>query len=92
NLQTTYGPAISLPIFEGGRLRGQLGAASAGYDIEVEHYNALLSQALKGISDQVVTLQSVARQQKQAQESVQAAQKNVDIATRAYQRGLTDYL
>lgn len=92
NLQTTYGPAISLPIFEGGRLRGQLGAASAGYDIEVEQYNALLSQALKGISDQVVTLQSVVRQQQQAQESVQAAQKNVDIATRAYQRGLTDYL
>ncbi|UIN23466.1 efflux transporter outer membrane subunit [Herbaspirillum frisingense] len=92
NLQTTYGPAISLPIFEGGRLRGQLGAASAGYDIEVEHYNALLSLALKGISDQVVTLQSVARQQEQAQQSVQAAQKNVDIATRAYQRGLTDYL
>lgn len=92
NIQTTYGPAISLPIFEGGRLRGQLGAASAGYDIEVEHYNALLSLALKGISDQVVTLQSVARQQEQAQQSVQAAQKNVDIATRAYQRGLTDYL
>ncbi|TWC65811.1 efflux transporter outer membrane subunit [Herbaspirillum sp. SJZ099] len=92
NWQTTYGPAISLPIFEGGRLRGQLGATTAGYDIEVEHYNALLSQALKSISDQVVTLQSVARQQQQAGESVAAAQKNVDIATRAYQRGLTDYL
>ncbi|MFJ3058357.1 efflux transporter outer membrane subunit [Herbaspirillum sp. NPDC087042] len=92
NMQTTYGPAISLPIFEGGRLRGQLGAASAGYDLEVEHYNALLSQALKGIADQVVTLQSVLRQQQQAHESVLAAQKNVDIATHAYQRGLTDYL
>lgn len=92
NWQTTYGPAVSLPIFEGGRLRGQLGAAAAGYDLEVEHYNALLSQALKGISDQVVTLQSVERQQQQAGESVAAAQKSVDIATRAYQRGLTDYL
>ncbi|MBO9535785.1 efflux transporter outer membrane subunit [Herbaspirillum sp.] len=92
NWQTTYGPAVSLPIFEGGRLRGQLGAAAAGYDIEVEHYNALLSQALKTISDQVVTLQSVARQQQQAHESIAAAQKNVDIATHAYQRGLTDYL
>jgi NodT family efflux transporter outer membrane factor (OMF) lipoprotein len=92
NWQTTYGPAISLPIYEGGRLRGQLGATTAGYDIEVEHYNALLTQALKGIADQVVTLQSVQRQQQQARESVAAAQKNVDIATRAYQRGLTDYL
>ncbi|MBP0597033.1 efflux transporter outer membrane subunit [Herbaspirillum sp. LeCh32-8] len=92
NWQTSYGPAVSLPIFEGGRLRGQLGATTAGYDLEVEHYNALLLQALKGISDQVVTLQSVERQQQQARESTAAAQKNVDISTRAYQRGLTDYL
>lgn len=92
NIQTSYGPAISLPIFEGGRLRGQLAATTAGYDLEVEHYNQLLSQALKGISDQVVTLQSVLRQQRQAGESIAAAQKSVDISTRAYQRGLTDYL
>jgi NodT family efflux transporter outer membrane factor (OMF) lipoprotein len=92
NVQTSYGPAISLPIFEGGRLRGQLAATTAGYDLEVEHYNQLLSQALKGISDQVVTLQSVQRQQRQAGESIAAAQKSVDIATRAYERGLTDYL
>ena len=32
------------------------------------------------------------RQQQQARESIAAAQKNVVIATRAYQRGLTDYL
>jgi len=92
NVATTYGPAISLPIFEGGRLRGQLSATTAGYDIEVEHYNQLLSLALKSIADQIVTLQSLTRQQQQADLSVAAAQKNVDIATRAYQRGLTNYL
>jgi len=92
NITTTFGPAISLPIFEGGRLRGQLGATTAGYDIEVERYNQLLAQALKAIADQVVTLQSVTRQQQQAGESVAAAQKSVDISTHAYQRGLTDYL
>jgi len=92
NLATSYGPAISLPIFEGGRLRGQLGATTAGYDLAVEHYNQLLSLALKNIADQIVTQQSLARQQKQADLSVAAAQKNVDIATRAYQRGLTNYL
>eukprot|EP01037_Dinobryon_pediforme_P029876 gene29876-33707_t len=92
NFTTTYGPAISLPIFEGGRLRGQLSATTAGYDQAVEHYNQLLSQALKSIADQIVTLQSVRRQQSLAAQSVAAAQKNVDIATRAYQRGLTSYL
>jgi len=39
-----------------------------------------------------VTLQSIRRQQSLAAQSVAAAQKNVDIATRAYQRGLTSYL
>lgn len=92
NLTTSYGPAISLPIFEGGRLRGQLGATTAGYDQEVEHYNMLLSQALKSIADQIVTLQAIKRQQQQADLSVAAAQKNIDIATRAYQRGLTNYV
>jgi len=92
NFTTTYGPAISLPIFEGGRLRGQLSATTAGYDQAVEHYNQLLSQALKSIADQIVTLQSIRRQQSLAAQSVAAAQKNVDIATRAYQRGLTSYL
>lgn len=92
NLTTTYGPAISLPIFEGGRLRGQLGVAAAGFDIEAERYNLLLSLALGGIADQIVTLQAIGHQQHEASLSVAAAQKNVDIATRAWQRGLTDYL
>ncbi len=60
--------------------------------MEVEHYNLLLSQALKSIADQIVTLQAIQRQQVQADLSVAAAQKNIDIATRAYQRGLTNYV
>lgn len=92
NLTTTYGPALSLPIFEGGRLRGQLGAASAAYDIAAERYNLLLSDALGSIADQIVSLQALEQQQRHAALSVAAAQKNVDIATRAWQRGLVDYL
>lgn len=92
NISTSFGPAISLPIFEGGRLRGQLGATTANYDIEVEHYNQLLSMALKSIADQVVTLRSLQRQQQQAELSVATARNNIDIATRAFQRGLTGYL
>lgn len=92
NVSTSFGPAVSLPIFEGGRLRGQLGATTAGYDLEVEHYNQLLSMALKGIADQVVTLRSLQRQQQQAVLSVDTARTNVTIATRAFQRGLTGYL
>jgi NodT family efflux transporter outer membrane factor (OMF) lipoprotein len=86
------GPALSLPIFDGGRLRAQLGEASAGYDIAVAQYNQTLVMALKSISDQLIRRESMAKQQVFAAESVASAQKTYDIAMIAYRRGLTDYL
>jgi NodT family efflux transporter outer membrane factor (OMF) lipoprotein len=86
------GPAVSLPIFDGGRLRSELGVASAGYDLAVAQYNQTLINALKGISDQLIRRESVDKQQVFARESVASAQKTYDIALIAYQRGLTDYL
>ncbi|UVK83970.1 efflux transporter outer membrane subunit [Pseudomonas sichuanensis] len=86
------GPAISLPIFDGGRLRSQLGVASAGYDVAVARYNQTVIGALKNISDQLIRRESMQEQAHFAAESVAAAQKTYDIATVAFQRGLTDYL
>ena len=86
------GPAITLPIFDGGRLRAQLGEASAGYDIAVAKYNQTLVNALKGISDQLIRRESMDKQSSFAAQSVASAQKTYDIAMIAYQRGLTDYV
>ena len=91
-LTYSVGPAISLPIFDGGRLRSQLGEAAAGYDVAVAHYNQTLVNALKSISDQLIRRQSMDKQQAFAAESVAAAQRTYDIAMIAFQRGLTDYL
>jgi NodT family efflux transporter outer membrane factor (OMF) lipoprotein len=91
-LNYSVGPAISLPIFDGGRLRAELGEASAGYDIAVARYNQTLVNALKNISDQLIRRESMDKQQAFAAESVATAQKTYDIAMIAYQRGLTDYL
>ncbi|MNP24702.1 Multidrug resistance outer membrane protein MdtP precursor [compost metagenome] len=90
----TYGvgPAISLPIFDGGSRRAQLGQESAGYDSAVAEYNQTLVNALKGISDQLIRIHSMKIQQGFAAQSVAAAQKTYDIATIAYKGGLTDYL
>lgn len=88
----SFGPAISLPIFEGGSLRAQLGAASAQYDQAVDHYNATLVGALKDIADQVVRVQSLDTQLEASGRSVAAARKNYDLANEGYRRGLTDYL
>ena len=91
-LNYNVGPAISLPIFDGGRLRAQLGEASAGYDLALAQYNQTLIDALKSISDQLIRRESMDKQQAFAAESVASAQKTYDIATIAFERGLTDYL
>ncbi|WJF91297.1 efflux transporter outer membrane subunit [Paraburkholderia bonniea] len=92
NASWSAGPALSLPIFDGGRLRSQLGAAAAGYDQAVEHYNQTLVTALKEIADQVVRMRSLATQENDAQRSVAAARKTYTLSRMGYQRGLTDYL
>ena len=62
-LTYSVGPAISLPIFDGGRLRSELGVASGGYDMAVAKYNQTLVTALKGISDQLIKRESMEKQQ-----------------------------
>lgn len=86
------GPALSLPLFDGGRLRAQLGAASAGYDLAVAHYDQSVVQALKAISDQLIRRESMQTQAHLAAESVATAQRSYDLASLAFQRGLTGYL
>ncbi|MGF6568609.1 NodT family efflux transporter outer membrane factor (OMF) lipoprotein [Paraburkholderia sp. GAS333] len=86
------GPALSLPILDGGRLRSQLGAASAGYDEAVERYNQSIVGALKDISDQVIRIRSLATQADDADRSVAAARRNYELSREGYRRGLTDYL
>uniref|UniRef100_UPI00258C1C0C TolC family protein n=1 Tax=Pseudomonas sp. TaxID=306 RepID=UPI00258C1C0C len=79
-------------IFDGGRLRAQLGEASAGYDVAVAQYNQTLVQALKDISDQLIRRRSMDSQAALADQGVAAAQRSYDIARVAFQRGLTAYL
>lgn len=88
----SVGPALTLPIFDGGRLRAQLSEASAGYDLAVARYNQTLVEALKQISDQLIRRASMNKQQAFAEASVASARKTYDIALIAYQRGLTGYL
>ena len=40
-------PALSLPIFDAGRLRGNLAGKDADYDIAVAQYNQILADAMR---------------------------------------------
>ena len=51
--QWGVGPALRLPIFEGGRLRANLRGKAADLDAAIESYNAAVLDAVRDVADQV---------------------------------------
>lgn len=92
DMSYSAGPALSLPIFDGGRLRSQLGAASADYDLAIDRYNQIVLGALKQVSDPLITLKALDQQQHDIDASLDTARQSDTLATEGYRRGLTDYL
>ena len=86
------GPAVSLPIFEGGRLRARLAGKNAEYDAAVEQYNATLVDAVKDVADQVVSLQSVGAQLADQELARIKTGQAFDVAMIRYKAGLATYL
>jgi NodT family efflux transporter outer membrane factor (OMF) lipoprotein len=85
-------PAISLPVFDGGRLRSQLGNQTALYDGAVEQYNATVIQAMSDVANAVVKIESVKEQDKLAQRALESARRQQHLSEQAYRAGLTDTL
>lgn len=92
SFQWGVGPAIRLPIFEGGRLRANLRGRAADVDAAIESYNATVIDAMRDVADQSSALRSLARQREQQAEALRAAESAWNIARRRYQAGLGTYL
>jgi len=86
------GPAISLPLFDGGLRRGNLAAETAAYDIAVEQYNSTVLQSLQEISGQLVMLHSNAIQHTELLDALHLAEKTKKLATTRHHAGLANYL
>lgn len=85
------GSAISLPIFDGGRLRADLSSKTAEYDMAVESYNRTLIEAVHDVADQLSSLRSLEQQQKQHSELLRNAQSVYDIAQQREKAGLISH-
>jgi NodT family efflux transporter outer membrane factor (OMF) lipoprotein len=86
------GPAISLPIFDGGRLRANLAGSDAQFDLAAADYNQKLVDALRDVATSITTLNSLAQQRQQAQQSHALAQQAYDLALQRYRDGIGNYL
>ncbi|MFJ2988826.1 efflux transporter outer membrane subunit [Collimonas sp. NPDC087041] len=86
------GPAIHLPIFEGGALRAQLKGRVAAYDGAVATYNQALNDAFHDVADSVQSLQSATIQDKNQQTAVDAAEHGMKLAEQRQQVGTANML
>lgn len=82
------GPAIALPIFDGGRLRSQLAKSDADYDLAVAGYNQALVGALHEVTDAVQGARSLDGQIVAATQARDAAQAALKLADARYHAGL----
>lgn len=90
--QWGVGPAIRLPIFEGGRLRANLKGKTADLDAAIETYNGLVIDAVRDVADQLASTQALRRQQTEQRAAQSSAESAYAIAVQRYEAGLGNYL
>lgn len=88
----SIGPAISLPIFTGGRLRGELRSTAAAYDEAVANYHQTVTQALREVANAGLSQQRLGGRLAKAEEAVAAAAEAHQISRNRYQGGLSTYI
>lgn len=92
SLYLNAGPAISLPIFEGGRLQAQYRGARATYDLDIAQYQGAITTALREVADAAGSLRALQGQLTQQRAALAAAQDAKRVAELRYRAGLTNQL
>ncbi len=85
-------PALSLPIFDGGRLRANLAGKDAQYELAVAQYNQALVQAVNEVADDVDALQSLGVQTDAQSRALSAAQDAWQLADQRFRAGIGSWL
>jgi NodT family efflux transporter outer membrane factor (OMF) lipoprotein len=87
-----FGPSLSLPIYDGGRLRANLGSKDAAYDLAVAQYNQTLVGAVNEVADDLSALDSMRTQIDAQQRALDAASQAWQLAQQRYKAGVGSYL
>ena len=90
----TYGigPALSLPLFDAGRLKANYRGSTAELDEAVASYNETVLGAVRQVADQLSNLQALQSEMAEQQKSLDAAEAAYRLAQERYAAGLSGYL
>ncbi len=88
----SLGPAITLPIFDGGARAADLALAEAAYLQTVAQYRGVVLHAFQEVEDQLAALRWLGKELKNMDAAAAAAQKVLDTSLTLYREGATNYL
>ena len=88
----TFSPTISVPLFNGGRLRNNLNLTEVRRDIAVANYEKTVQGAFRDVSDALVARQVLARQLAIAQDARAAQSERARLSQLRYDHGAAAFL
>ena len=86
----SVGPAIHLPIFEGGRLEARFGASKAQLDAAAAEYDSAVVSAAQDVATQALTAQQLEARRRERATQVAASQSLQDTSAARSRRGIGD--
>lgn len=86
------GPAISLPIFTGGRIRSQVRVEDARLQQAVIAYRSSILAALEETEDALVSYSQEQVRRERLETAVKSNEEAVQLSSETYRAGLTDFL
>lgn len=87
-----FGPAISLPIFDGARLTSNYNAAEAGFDEAVARYDQTLLGALREVADVLDSRRALAERLLAARTAARSATEAARLARLRHGQGIANLL
>ncbi|MDI7773937.1 efflux transporter outer membrane subunit [Asticcacaulis sp. EMRT-3] len=85
------GPALSLPLFDGGALKANLKSAEAGHAEAIASYNEDVLTAMHQVADTLTSQRALADRLDNAQKALDADEEAYRLSKLRYDGGLSDY-
>jgi len=87
-----FGPALTMPLFTGGKLRGNLKLSQARFEESVAFYQKAVQSAFQEVSDGLIAYQRTQEFRAKQELNTQAHRNATETANVRYEGGVTSYL
>jgi multidrug efflux system outer membrane protein len=86
------GTALTVPLFDGGRRKGDLARARAVYEVNVDDYRQQVLVAFREVEDSLADLRILQDQTVTQAEAVKASTRAAQLSRTQYQEGAVNFL